>query len=181
MVWGVPGWVAESSASVLLALMQADFLIAADLRDHLHATAQRRGAIDKRRRPIEGICRDTVDLEGRMLRLKLGEQGQGERLLGRVERVGRRLRRPRLFGDALLLECLVLLIPCAQLGGGLIEGKAHGDGDFGCDQHEKDQALSPDVATAFFIAEFVAMGERLGRLGVCCHVSSMTRLPEFRP
>jgi len=46
--------------------------------------------------------------------------------------------------------------------GGLIAGKAHGDGDFGRDQHEKDQALSPDIATAFFIVEYVEMGECLG-------------------
>ena len=65
----------------------------------------------------------------------------------------------------MLLEGLVLLIPCAQLGGGLREGKAYGEGDFGGDQHEKDQALSPDRATAFFIAELVEMGERLGRFG----------------
>ena len=44
---------------VLLTLLQADFLIAADLRDHLHATEQRRGAIDKGRRAMT-IRRDTV-------------------------------------------------------------------------------------------------------------------------
>ena len=59
---------------VLLALMQADFLIATDLRDHLYATEPRRGAIDKGRRAIEGIRRNTVDLEVGVLRLKLGEQ-----------------------------------------------------------------------------------------------------------
>ena len=45
---------------VLLALLQADFLIAADLRDHLHATEHRRGAIDKGRRAIEGIRRNGI-------------------------------------------------------------------------------------------------------------------------
>ena len=58
-------------SDVLLALMQADFLIAAYLRDHLHATEQRRGAIDKGRRAIEGIRHDTVDLEVRMVRFEL--------------------------------------------------------------------------------------------------------------
>src|SRR6266699_5148509 len=98
----------------------------------------------------------------RNVSLKRGEQVQSECFLGWVERVGRRLRRSLLFGDALLLEGLVLLRPRAQLGGGLIEGKAHGDGDVGWDQYEKDQAVSPDIATACFIVEFVEMGERLG-------------------
>jgi hypothetical protein len=77
------------------------------------------------------------------------------------------LRRPLLFGDALLLEGLFLLIPCAQLGGGLIEGKAHRDGDFGRDYQQKDQALAPDIAAAFFIATLVEIGKRLGRCGAC--------------
>src|SRR5215475_3830851 len=149
-------------ADVLLALMEADLLSTADWREHLHAAEYRRGAIDKGCRTIEGICSDTVDLEVGMLRLKLGEQVQGKCLLGWVERVDRRWRRPLLFGDTLLLEGFVLLIPCAQLGGRLIAGKAHGDGDFGRNQHEKDQALSPDIAAAFFVVEFVEMGERLG-------------------
>jgi hypothetical protein len=110
---GCPRMGSKIVADVLLALMQADFLIAADVRDHLHATEHCRGAIDKGHRIIEGLCRDTVDFDVGMLRLKLGAQGQGERLLGGVERVGRWLRRPRLFGDALLLEGLVLLLPCA--------------------------------------------------------------------
>ena len=154
---GCPRMGGKIVADVLLALMEADFLFAADLRDHLHAAEYRRGAIDKGRRTIEGIRRVTVDFDVGILHLKLGEQGQGEPLAWWGERVGRRLRRPLLLGDALLLEGLVLLIPCAQLGGGLIEA-AHGDGDFGRDQHEKDQALSPDAAPAFFIVEFVEIG-----------------------
>jgi hypothetical protein len=53
--------------NVLFALVQADFLIAANLRDHLHATERHRSAIDKRRGPIEGIRHDTVDPQGGML------------------------------------------------------------------------------------------------------------------
>ena len=34
-----------------------------------------------------------------------------------------------------------------------------------CDHEEKEQALPPDIATAFFVAEFVQMGERFGRFG----------------
>ena len=53
--------------NVLFAFVHADFLIAAYLRDHLHATEHHRRAIDKRRGPIEGIRRDTVDPKGGML------------------------------------------------------------------------------------------------------------------
>ena len=100
-----------------------------------------------------------------MLGLELGEQAQGERLFGGIVRIGRRFGRPLLFGDALLLEDFVLLIPRTQLGGRLIEGKTHGQGDIRRDQHEKDQALPPDIAATFFVAEFVEMGERFGRFG----------------
>ena len=58
--------------NVLFAFVHADFLIAAYLRDHLHATEQRRGAIDKGRRAIESIRRDTVHPEGGMFRFELG-------------------------------------------------------------------------------------------------------------
>ena len=50
-----------SGGNVLFALVHADFLIAADLRDHLHATEHHRSAIDKRRGPIEGIRHDSVN------------------------------------------------------------------------------------------------------------------------
>jgi hypothetical protein len=58
--------------NVLCALLHADFLIAAYLRDHLHTTEHRRGAIDKGCGPIEGIRRDTVHPTIRMLRFALG-------------------------------------------------------------------------------------------------------------
>jgi len=45
----------------------------------------------------------------------------------------------------------------------LIEDKAHGDGDFGGHQYEKDQALPPNRATTFFIAPFREMGKCRGR------------------
>ena len=56
---------------VLFALMQADFLITTELGDDLHTTTQRRGAIDKGCRSLEGIRRDTVPLEGEMVRREL--------------------------------------------------------------------------------------------------------------
>ena len=69
---GRPGMGGKIIGNGLFALVQADVLIAAALRDHLHATEHRRGAIDKRRGPIEGIRRDTVPPHGRMLRFELG-------------------------------------------------------------------------------------------------------------
>src|SRR2546423_9726224 len=64
---GCPGMGSKIVGNVLFALVHADFLMAADLREHLHATERHRSAIDKRRGPIEGIRRDTVDPQGGML------------------------------------------------------------------------------------------------------------------
>jgi hypothetical protein len=52
--------------------MHTDFLIAAELRDHLHAPEQRRGAIDKGCRAVERIRWDTVHLEGGVVRIEVG-------------------------------------------------------------------------------------------------------------
>ena len=49
---------------------------------------------------------------------------------GRV-RIGRGLGQSLLFGDAVFFEDFVLLIPRAQLGGWLIEGKTDRQGDKG--------------------------------------------------
>src|SRR3989442_91827 len=67
------------------------------------------------------------------------------------------------LGDTLLLESLFLLIPRTELRGRLIEDKAHGERDFGGHQDEKDEALSPQIATTFFIAQFIEIGQGLGR------------------
>ena len=80
-----------------------------------------------------------------------------------ILRIGGWLGRPLLFGDTLLLEDLFLLIPRTELRGRLIEDKTHGDGDFGGHQDEKDEALPPQIATTFFIAQFIEMGKCLGR------------------
>ena len=69
---GRPGMGRKIVGHGLFALVHADFLIAAYLRDHLHTTEHRRGAIDKGRGPIEGIRRDTVHPTIRMLRFALG-------------------------------------------------------------------------------------------------------------
>ena len=134
--------------------------MAADLRDHLPATEQRRGAIDKRRSPIEGIRRDTVHPHLRMLRCALGSQAQRKVLFGRIGRIGRRFGWPLLCGNTVLLEGLFLLIPGAELRGGLIEGKAHGDRERGGHHHEKDETLAPEIAPAFFSAEVTAQAHQ---------------------
>jgi hypothetical protein len=147
----------------LFALTDPNVLIAADLRDDLHATEQGRGAIDKGRRAIEGIRRDRVNPDGGMVGLEDLKQAQGEVLFGGILGIGCWFGWPLFFGHALLLEGFFLLIPRTELRGRLIEDKAHGDGDFGGHQSEKDQALPPDIAATFFIAQFVEMGEGLGR------------------
>ena len=78
-------------------------------------------------------------------------------------RVGSRFGWPLVFGDTVLLEGLFLLIPRTELRGRLLEDTAHGERDVGGHQDEKDEALSPQRATTFFIAQFIEMGERLGR------------------
>jgi hypothetical protein len=93
-----------------------------------------------------------------MVGFELFEQAQGEFLFTGIVRVGQRGGRPLLFGDALLCERLLLFVPGTELGGGLIEGKAYRQGDFGRDSHQKDEALSPERAATFFIAQFVEMG-----------------------
>jgi hypothetical protein len=68
---------------------------------------------------------------GGMMPLEILKQAQRKLLLGGILGIGGRFGRPLFGGDVLLLEGLVLLIPCTELRGGLLEDKAHGDGDFG--------------------------------------------------
>ena len=79
--------------------------------------------------------------------------------------MGRGLGPSLLCGDAVLLEDFGLLIPRAQLGGRLREGKTDRQSAMRCDQHEKDQTWPPDLAAPVFVAHCVAMGERFGSLG----------------
>ena len=81
-------------------------LIAADLREDLHATEDGRGLIDKGARAIEGIRADTVHPDVGMLGLERRKQAQGELLFGGILGIGRRFRRPLFWGDSLLLERL---------------------------------------------------------------------------
>ena len=96
---------------VLCAFADPNVLIAADLREDLHATEQGRGAIDKKCRAIEGIRRDAVNPYVGMMALELLKQAQRQLLLGGILGIGGRFGRPLCWGDVLLLEGLFLLIP----------------------------------------------------------------------
>ena len=65
---------------VLLTLADADVLIAADLREHLHPTVQGRGRVDKGGCAIESIGRDAVHPDVTMVGLEVCKQAQGELL-----------------------------------------------------------------------------------------------------
>src|SRR5262244_4441024 len=80
-----------------------DVLSAADLREHLHPTEKRRGCIDKGGCSIEGIRRDTVHPDVRMVGLEIFKQAQGEVLFGGIRGIGSRLGRSLGFGRLVLL------------------------------------------------------------------------------
>src|SRR5215471_15943673 len=149
----------------LFALSDSNVLITADLREDLHTLEEGRGRIDKGARAIEGIRGNTMHPDGGMMGLERRQQAQGKLLLGGILRMRPWFWGPLFGRDALLLEHLGLLIPRTEFRGGLIEDKAHGEGDFGGYQDEKDEALSPDIAPAFLITQFIEMRECLGRFG----------------
>ena len=91
---------------VLVTLADPNVLIAADLREHLDATKQGRGAIDKSRRAIERIRHDRVNPDIGMVGLEGLKQAQRELFFGGILRVGSRFARPLFCGDTLLLESL---------------------------------------------------------------------------
>src|SRR5712692_12064841 len=128
---------------VLCALPDPHVLIATDVREDLHATDNGRGPIDKGRCAIERIRHDTGHAERGMLGLERLQQAQGELFFGGIMGIGRWCGWPLVFGDTWLLEGLFLLIPRTELRGWLREDKAHGAGDCGGHQYEKDEAVSP--------------------------------------
>ena len=69
-VWGT-GMSGKIIRHTLFTLMQADFLIATNLREHLNPAKTGRGAVDKSACSIEGIGTDTGDVEALVLGLKL--------------------------------------------------------------------------------------------------------------
>lgn len=90
-------------------------------------------------------------------------QAQGQLLFGGIVGMGGRFWGSLGFGDLLLFERFFLSIPGAEFGIGLIEDKAHGNGDFRRHQQEKEQALAPNVTPTFFVAQFIEIGELVGR------------------
>ena len=103
---------------VLFACPGSNVLIAADLREDLHATEHGRGLIDKGPRAIEGIRRDTVHPDVGLLGLERCKQAQGELLFGGILGIGCRFRGPLFWGDALLLEALSCLYHALSSGAG---------------------------------------------------------------
>jgi hypothetical protein len=81
--------------------------------------------------------------------------------------MGRRLGPSRLWGAAVLLEDVGLLIPRAQGGGRLSEGTTDWQRARGGDQHEQDQTWPPALAATVCVAPVGERGERLGSLGAC--------------
>jgi hypothetical protein len=144
------------------ALLQADVLIATRLRDDLAPAEKSRGPIDKGRGALERIRYTTGHSEARMVPLEALQQAQGTLLCGGIARRRGWLWWVLLFGDPLLFERLFRPIPGPQLGSGLREGKLYGDGDFGGHQHEKDEALPPEIAPTVLITQFVELRERWG-------------------
>jgi len=103
--------------------------------------ADRRGAcgnVDVARaavlsRPIEGIRRDTVHPDVRMVGLEVCKQAQGEVLFGGIRGIGGWFGRSLGFGGLGLFERFFPPIPGAEFRSRLIEDKAHGHGD--CRRH----------------------------------------------
>ena len=104
----------------LYALPDPNVLIAADLRENLHAPENGRGTIDKGRRAVERIRHDTVHPDRGMLGLERLKQVQGELFFGGIVGIGCWFGRSLFFGDPLLLEGLFLLISRTELRGRLI-------------------------------------------------------------
>jgi hypothetical protein len=150
--------------NVLLPCADADVLMAADLREHVHPTEKCRGRIDQRASPLEGIRRDAVNPAVRGGGLEVCQQAPGELWLGGLGGIGGWFGQPRGLGPLGLLASFFPTIPGAELRIGLIEDKAHGKRDVRRHQAEQDQALAPEVAPAFFVTQFLEIGELVGRL-----------------
>src|SRR5205085_365163 len=132
----------------LCTFADADMLIAADVREHLPPTEQRRGRIDKGGWAIEGIRRDTVHPDVRRGGLEVFTQAQGELLFGGIRGMGGRFGRWLGFGRLVLLERFGPPIPGAEFRSRLREDKAHGHGEFRRYQEEEDQTWAPEIAAA---------------------------------
>src|SRR2546425_5103330 len=63
------------------------------------------------------------------------------------------------WGIPCFLRVFSFLYHALSSGGRLIEDKAHGDGDCRGHQYEKAEALAPQIATTFFITQFIEIGK----------------------
>src|SRR3989475_76231 len=96
---------------VLFALPNPNVLMAADLRDDVHATDNGRGSIDEGRRSIECICHETGHPDRGMVSRERFTQAQGEWFFRGILGIGPWVGRPLFFRDTWRLEGLFLLIP----------------------------------------------------------------------
>ena len=161
---GCPRMGGTRVGDVLCALPDPHVLRAAHVREDVHATATGRGTIDTGRRSLERIRHDTVPPARGLVGFERRKHAPGEWFLREIRGLGRGGGWPLFFGDPWLLEGLFLLIPRTERRGRLREDTAHGEGDVGGHQAEKDEALSPQLTTPGFIAQFREMGAGLGRL-----------------
>ena len=90
------GW--QNSRRRVVRASDPNVLIAADLREDLHATENGRGPIDKGRRSIERIRHDTVHPDMGMLGLERLQQAQGELFFRGIMGVGSWFGRPLFLG-----------------------------------------------------------------------------------
>ncbi len=97
-----------------------------------------------------------------MVLFALFEQAQRQLLFRRILGIRRWFARTMLRWNTLLFQNPLLFIPGRQLRGRHVEGKPQRDGDFGGNEQEKDETLAQDAATAFFVPQFVKLGNLLG-------------------
>ena len=84
-------------------------------------------------------------------------------LFGWVLGIGRGFEGTVLARDALLLEGPFSFIPCRAFRSRSVEGNSQRDRDFRGGEQKKDEILAQDHTTTGFVAEFVEIGNVLGR------------------
>ena len=156
------GW--QRVGAGLGTLADPPMLMAADVREHLAATHKGRGASDNSRRAIERLRHDSLKPDLGRLGLEGLQPAPCAGFFGGLLRVGSRLARPLFGGDTLLLASLFRSLPRPELRRGLREDTAHGQRDDRGPQEETNPALPPERAAPFLVAQWIKIGERLGRL-----------------
>jgi hypothetical protein len=161
---GRPGMGSKRVRDGLVPLAAPHVLLAAAWRAHLGAPEKSRGPIDQSRRAIKGSRHDRVHPGLGLVGLEGRQEAQSELFFGGRLWVRGRFARSLSCGDPLLRKDLGRFIPCAALRGRRREDPAPGYGDFRGHQDEQNEALPPERAATFFVASFLQIGERLGRL-----------------